>query len=145
MQAMSPTPEMLAKAFLRSVSKKHRESGFVFPDGEWIPLGEWTHEETVRRLLRMVEIPGESSGTYTLAHHFNAIHVTAMGHLGIDANVDHITAKQLETLATRIIESVQPDSMANALFNMHYHPKSEIYHARLQKLVGNQYRVGFVS
>lgn len=142
-----PKPETLAKAFLRGVSKKHHESGFVFQDGAWIPLGNDTHEQTINRLFRTIVMPdGSRRGEYALARCFGVIHVTAaMGHLGIDANVDHITAKQLETLATRIVRSLRPNSTSHALFNMHHHPKSKIYHGRLQKLVGDQYDVGFVA
>lgn len=143
---MAPGPEALARSFLRGASKKHRGSGFVFPDGEWVPLGEHTHEETVRRAFRAAVMPeGAVCGPYALAHCFGAVNVTAMGHLGIDANVDKVTTKQLETLAARIIESLQPNCSNIALFNMHHHPESEIYHARLQKLVGDQYEVECVS
>lgn len=138
--------DKLVRAYLRGMSREKRESGFVFPDGEWIPLGDLSHDRTVHRMFDTIVMPKRiRRHGYALAHHFGVIHVTAMGHVGIDANVEHVTTKQLETLAARIIESVVPDSLNEALFNMHHHPRSEIYHGRLQRLVGDQYKVGFVA
>ena len=140
-------PETVTKAFLRGISKNHHESGFVFQDGEWIPLGDDTHEESINRLFQTIDMPdGTECGTYALADCFGVIHVTAaMGHLGIDANVDHVTTKQLETLATQILRSIRPNTTGKVMFDMHHHPKSRTYHKHLQKLVGEQYGVVCVS
>ena len=134
-------PETLAKAFLKARARESNQSGFVFRDGTWIPLGDHTHEQTINQMYRAAIMPaGTQPGEHALAECFGAVSMTAaMGHLGVFM-LDPPTTRQLSTLATRIITSIIPPGSGKVVLDMRHH-RSRTYHARLQRLVGDQYQV----
>ena len=134
-------PETLAKAFLKARARESNQSGFVFRDGTWIPLGEHTHEQTINQMYRAAIMPaGTQPGEHALAECFGAVGVTAaMGHLGVFM-LDPPTTRQLSTLATRIITSITPPGSGKVVLDARL-VNAKKYQVRLQRLVGDQYQV----
>lgn len=144
MSGIDKAPTMtLIKEYLKSVEnpKPKNGSGFVLPDGEFISLNRdvsISHEFVVREM--------RDAGVITKSLcYYGVVYITDMGTIAINANVRHITNKQLHTLAVHIIKIMKPNSYEHILFDMKHHPKSRQYHAKLQKLVGSQYDVWCVS
>lgn len=129
------------REYLKSVEnpKPQNGSGFVLPDGEFIYSSrELSHDQVFERMLDTIIIP-------KALYKYGVICVTNLSAIAINANIEHITNKQLHALAVHIIKYLKPNCHDSVLFDMKSHPKSRYYCAKLQKLVGSQYRVLCIS
>lgn len=93
--------------FIRRNRYEGGASGFILPDGEWIPIRRSNHDSLIISAYRHAKKPRGWDVTSDFRDKYGVIRVTkAAGIISFDVP-DGATKKQVETAATRVVATTE--------------------------------------
>lgn len=93
--------------YIRQNRHKGGASGFILPDGEWIPIERQSHDRLISRAYRQAGEPAYWDTTSHFRDDYGVIRVTYhSGMIAFDVP-DGVTRKQVEAAALRVVATAK--------------------------------------